>query len=490
MTRALPSRDRKDCKDSRDVCLSGTVPWRLTRGRLAASICGLVAMLLPALANAAGPPVERLQLANGARLLVSEQHGLPMVIVQVLLDAGARRDPLGKEGLANLTADLLTEGTRKRSAAQISETTDFIGASLSSGADVDFATLGIVMLSKDLDTGLDLLSDVLLHPTFPAAEVTRRREAGLAALSAEQDEPGRVAARAFVETLFKGEPYGHPAIGTVAALKAISGSDITNFYDRHYRPDGAIITVVGDVSSADIETRLNTSLAAWKPGVPAFTSVEHATTTTAPVFIDKPITQANIILGHRGVARDNPDYYPLTVMNFILGGGGFTSRLLDNIRTKAGLAYSVSSSFSPNKSAGAFQIGLQTKNASARDAIQRSCAELARIRSEAVTDDELSGAKLYLTGSFPLRFDTNSKIAGFLAQVEFFNLGADYADKYAERVNAVSKEDILRVAQQYLHPEQLQLIVVGNLGEAKVPQTPPCAAPEPASPVPAEQQTE
>ncbi len=442
----------------------------------------LLATLLPALASAAGPPVERLQLANGARLLVSEQHNLPMVIVQILLDAGARRDPAGKEGLANLTADLITEGTRKRNAAQISEATDFIGASLSSGADLDYATLGLVMLSKDLDAGLDLLSDVLLNPTFPAAEVTRRREAALAALTAEQDEPGRVAARAFVETLFNGEPYGHPPIGNVAALKAVTRNEIAAFYERHYRPDGAIITVVGDVSSADIQARLNTTLAAWKPGAPSFDYVQQAAAAPAPVLIDKPITQANVILGHRGIARENPDYYALTVMNFILGGGGFTSRLLDNIRTKAGLAYSVSSSFSANKSPGFFQVGLQTKNASARDAIQRACAELARIRSETVTDDELSGAKLYLTGSFPLRFDSNRKIAGFLAQVEFFNLGAAYADEYTQRINAVTKEEILRVAQQYLRPEQLQLVVVGNLGEANVPHTPPCAAQEPAAP--------
>ena len=149
------------------------------------------------------------------------------------------------------------------------------------------------------------------------------------------------------------------------------------------------------------------------------------------MLIDKPISQANIILGQRGVARDNPDYYALTVMNFILGGGGFTSRLLDNIRTKGGLAYSVGSGFSVNKSPGSFQIVMQTKNESANDAIQRACSELERIRREPVSDDELSGAKLYLTGSFPMRFDTNAKIAGFLSQVEFYNLGDDYADTYA-----------------------------------------------------------
>lgn len=439
-----------------------------------AVLAALLLCTLPLRLPAAGPPVERRTLANGARLLVSEQHDLPMVIIQVLIDAGSRHDPTGKEGLASITADLLTEGTRARNAAQISEAADFIGAALSTSADVDYASAGITMLRKDLDVGLDLLAEVLLRPSFPEAEVTRRREATLAALTSEQDEPGRVAARAFVETLFQGEPYGHPALGNGKAVKSIQRSDIASFYGRHYRPDGAIITVVGDVTLADIEARLGAALAAWKPGAPGFTYPTVTERSATPVLIDKPITQTNILMGHRGVTRDNPDYYALTVMNFILGGGGFTSRLLDNIRTKAGLAYSVSSGFTASKDPGSFQISLQTKNTSANDAIRRACDELSRIRTEAVSDEELEGAKLYLTGSFPLRFDSNRKIAGFIAQIEFFGLGADYAERYAERIRAVSKEDIQRVAQQYLRPQELQLVVVGNLAENGVPAQAPC----------------
>jgi len=444
-----------------------SAPWIL-------ALTSVLLTTLPVVAVASGPRAERHRLANGARLVVSEQHNLPMVIVQVFLDAGGRHDPRGKEGLANFTADLLTEGTRTRSAAQISAAIDFIGASLGTSADLDYASASITMLRKDLDAGLDLLADVLLNPTFPEAEVTRRREATIAALTAEEDQPGRVAARAFAESLFRGEPYGHPALGNLTAVRTFKRSDARAFYERHYRADASIITVVGDVSVDDIRARLDSAIGRWKGGAPATESVQPGVLTTTPVLIDKPITQTNIILGHRGIARDNPDYYALTVMNFILGGGGFTSRLLDNIRTKAGLAYSVGSNFSPNKLPGSFQIVLQTKNASANDALQRACAEVARIRSEVVSDDEISGAKLYLTGSFPLRFDSNSKVAGFLGQVELFGLGDDYGDRYSERINAVTKEEILRVAQQYLHPEQMLLVVVGNLSEAKIASTPPC----------------
>jgi zinc protease len=452
-----------------------------TRRRLAVACLLVAAVGVVGIAGAAratpGPPVDRRTLPNGAVLLVSEQHTVPIVIVQILLDAGSRRDPHGKEGLADLTTDVLTEGTKTRSASQISEAVDFIGASLNAAADTDFATLGMTVVSKDLDAGLALFTDVLLHPTFPEPEVTRQREAALAAMQADEDNPGYVAQRAFVQTLFAGEPYGHLVSGTPASVRRLGRDDLVSFYTQNYRPERSIITVVGDVSADDIASRFGQALGAWTPGsVPAFVYPPNPPEVARVDTIQKPITQANIILGQYGVARDNPDYYALTVMNFILGGGGFTSRLLDDIRTKGGLAYSVSSAFSVNKAPGSFQVVMQTKNASAADAIERACAEIEQIRREAVTDDELSGAKLYLTGSFPMRLDSNAKIAGFLAQVEFYSLGPDYAETYAQRINAVTPDDVLRVARQYLHPEQMLLVVVSDLQQTKVPAAPACAA--------------
>jgi zinc protease len=437
-----------------------------------------VAFLSPPLAFGAGPPAERRTLPNGALLIVSEQHALPLVVMQILVDAGSRRDPHGKEGLAALTADLLTEGTKTRTASQISEAADFIGATLDAAADTDSASLNLTVLSKDLDTGLDLVTDILLRPTFPDAEVARRREATLATMKANEDDPGNVAQRAFLKALFGNEPYGHPVIGTPDAVRQLTRSDLISFYAAHYRPERAIITVAGDISAADITERLQTALQTWARSATApFDYPGAAPTAAKTVAVQKPISQANIVLGHRGIARDNPDYYALTVMNFILGGGGFSSRLLDNIRTKGGLAYSVGSVFTVNKAPGSFEVVMQTKNASANDAIQRACAEVERIRREPVGDDELTDAKRYLTGSFPLRLDTTTKIAAFLTQVEFFNLGSEYADTYAQRINAVTKEDVLRVARQYLHPDALELVVVANLDQAKVTAAAPCGAP-------------
>jgi len=431
-------------------------------------VCAALIPILLSAPRAQGgtPPAQYDRLANGATLIVSEQTNLPIVIVQVTLDAGARLDPAEKAGLASLTADLLTEGTTKRSASEISDAVDFLGASLSASADTDYASVGLSILKKDLPAGLDLLTDIVLHPKFADAEIARRREAVLAGIRSAEDNPGTVAQKAFQRTLFGAGPYGHPVEGTAESVPRITRSDIQAFYARYYHPGRAIITVVGDVVAAEIRAQLESALGAWNGGAgepfqyPAFTMPAQRL-----VRIDKPITQANIILGERGVARDNPDYYALTVMNYILGGGGFSSRLLDNIRTQGGLAYSVASFFTVNKSPGSFQVVMQTKNASAAEAIKRARAEIDRIRREPVEDAELSEAKRYLTGSFPLRLDSDRKIAGFLSQVELYGLGRDYADTYAQRINGVTKDDVLRVAQKHIDPDQLILVVVGDLAK-------------------------
>jgi zinc protease len=425
---------------------------------------------------------QRRVLTNGAVLLVSEQRNVPMVVMRLLIDAGARRDPSGKEGLANLTADLLTEGTKTRSATQISDAVDSIGASLNSGAGVDAAQLALTVLSKDLQTGLDILADVLLRPSFPEGEVSRRREAVLASMKASEDDPGYVASRAFTEFLFRDEPYGHLSSGTHEGLNKITRKDIVAFYGDNYRPERTIVTVVGDVAVDQIAALLEKALGSWKGSATApFVYPDRPEPKATVVKVQRPVTQANIILGHRGIARDNPDYYALEVMNFILGGGGFGSRLLDNIRTKEGLAYSVASGFTAPKSPGSFRVTLQTKNDSAAQAIKLACEEIERIRREPVSDEEIDDAKLYLTGSFPLQLDSNGEIASFLTEIEFFGLGADYAETYPAKINAVTKNDVLRVAQKHLSPSDLSLVAVSDFAHAKVPDTAPCADNSPAA---------
>jgi zinc protease len=415
-------------------------------------------------------------LPNRLVVLVSEQHAVPMVVVQALVEAGARRDPAGQEGLAALTADLLTEGAGKRSATEIGRELDFLGARIDTSAETDYAVASLVTLSRHFERAFGVFADVLTRPTFPPAELQRRREAALAAIRSEQDNPGALAQRKFLELVFGDTPYGHPPIGSESSVSRLTRREVESFFQRYYRPNGTILAVTGDVETNTLLGFLEGALRHWKPRTVdefSYPSIPQAPERLS--VIQKPLTQANLIAGHIGVARDNPDFYALTVMNFILGGGGFTSRLVESVRVEGGLAYSVGSFFTANKFPGTFQVSLQTKTPSLLDALKRVCRELERIRNEPVSEDELQGAKLYLTGSFPLRLDSNSKVAAFLAQVEFFGLGEKFIDEYLQKIQAVTREDVQRVAQRYVHPEDLRLVVVGDVDRAALPADRPCA---------------
>jgi zinc protease len=406
---------------------------------------------------------KRTVLDNGIVLLTSEQRALPMVTIELLIDAGSRNEPANQAGLANLTSQLLTHGTQKRSATRISETLDFMGASLSTGAGEDVATVSMTILKKDLATGLELLADILTHSNFPQPEIDRQKLAVIASIRAREEDPGSVAEKAFAAALFPKSTYGRPVEGSPSSVKGLQQKALQEFFTRNYRPNRTIIAVVGDVAEQEIAQALSRAMKNWTKGTPAAKPTAPAEIGKAQnVEVNKDLTQANIVLGHNGVARGNPDYYAVQVMNYILGGGGFSSRAMDSIRNERGLAYSVYSYFSAEKSHGSFQFVMQTKNETAFEAIRIAKEEMRRMRERPVTDQELNDAKDYLIGSFPLRFDTNRKVAGFLAQVEYYELGLDYPDRYASLVRKVTGDDVLRVAKQYLHPEELITVIVAN----------------------------
>ncbi len=419
--------------------------------------------LMCALPAPAGLVPKRTVLENGVILLTSEQRALPIVSIELLIDAGARYDSDGREGLANLTARLLTYGTKRRSAAQISDSLDFIGANLSSGCGEDLASVSMTILKKDLAAGLTLVAELLTESTFPQIEVDRQKQSVLAALKAREEDPGDIAERKFAAALFPKSPYGRPVEGTESSVKAVSPEHLREFYERYFRPNRAIMAVVGDVAAAEIADMLNQIFRPWKKGEPANDPpFPPAIGQPDIIRVNKDLTQANIIMGHEGVTRGNPDYYAIQVMNYILGGGGFSSRIMDSIRNERGLAYSVYTYFSADKSHGTFQFVMQTKNDSTREAIRIAREEIERMRREPVTEQELQDAKDYLTGSFPLRLDTNRKVANFLAQVEYFQLGLEYPERYGELVRKVTREDVLRIAKRYLRPEKLITVIVGN----------------------------
>jgi len=413
------------------------------------------------------PPVQRMVLPNQLVLLASEDHSLPFVTLQLLIDSGSRRDPSGEEGLSYLTAQGLLLGTTKRTVTAIHEELDFMGASFSSSSNRDYATLSLKVLKKDLDKGLDLFMEVLTQPIFPEEEVKREVEKTVAAIQSGEDQPEEVAEKAFLKTLFLSGPYGHPVEGTRESVPKLTRDGIVRFYRSYYHPNNAILTVVGDMTNEDLKGKLIPRFEKWPVGevqkLPFLSTFEREQKT---VKINRPITQANIILGHAGVSRQNPDFYALTVMNYILGGGGFASRLMGEIRNQRGLAYSVGSFFDPGKYPGSFQIALQTKNSSAREAISLSLQQMERIQKELVSEKQLEGAKKYLIGSFPMRFDTHGKLANFLTQVEYYGLGLDYPEKYPSLIQSITREEVLRVAKKYLHPKKYVLVIVANLKEA------------------------
>ena len=422
-------------------------------------------------ASIKGPIGERYVLDNGIVLLVKENHALPVVTVSMIIKAGSVMEPSDKGGLAHLTAGLLTKGADKMSANDISEAIDYVGGSLSTGGSTDYATAKLTVLKKDLDTGFSLLGKVLTKPAFDQAEVDRLKKAIKAGIMRDEQEPESVASKAFAKAVYGADnPYGRPVEGTVESIDKITKDDIKAFHDKYYAPNNCIMAVVGEISAAEAKKLISVYLKEWPkkevaapviPPTPQPNGVQM-------ILIDRDITQANILMGHPGVNRENPDYYKLYVMNYILGGGGFASRILDKVRDDMGLAYSAYSYFNANKYQGSYMAGLETKNQSAKTAIDETLKIIENIRKEPVTDKELQDAKDYITGSFPRKMDTNSKIAELLTQVEFYNIGLNYFEMYEREITKVTKEDVLEAARKYLHPDNLYIIEVANLKEAGV----------------------
>ena len=430
----------------------------------------IILTLLMAPQSEAGQRADREILPNNMVLLHAERKALPIVTVVMAIRAGSISEPPERAGLASLTAALLNEGTAKRTSREISEAIEFVGGSLSASGGADYTTVTLSVLKKDINLGFDLLADLLMRPSFNEEEVVRKKKITKNRLIQQNEEPGVVASIAFSKAVFGEHPYGRQVAGTVESIDSISRKDIAGFHESFFAPNNAIMSVVGDIDRSELKALIENYLGDWKQkplpatSLPAISPKRNQTV----IRINKDLTQTNIILGHIGISRDNPDYYAVSVMNYILGGGGFSSRLMDNIRDNMGLAYDVHSYFSANKFGGTFQAGLQTKNESANRAIDEILKEMDRIRTELISEKELADAKSYLTGSFPLRMDSNSKIAAFSLAVEYHNLGLDYIDRYPAIINAITRDDIRRVALKYLDPKNYVLVVVGDMQKAKL----------------------
>ncbi|MGC4001195.1 MAG: pitrilysin family protein [Anaeromyxobacter sp.] len=414
------------------------------------------------------PPQRHFTLANGLRVRLVEEHRLPIVQVQLVVDAGAARDPLDRPGLAGFTAAMLTEGTRTRSATQLSDQLGYLGASLGGGAGVDGASLGGGSLSRHLPRLLELFADALTVPAFRPADVTRVRDQRLVALLQQRDQPGWLASRAFTEAFWGKHPYGHQVIGTEASLQAITPEDLRRFHAQRWRPASAELVVVGDVTEEALRPLLERTLGSWPAGQAAPAPAAQAP--AAPhrtLLIDKPeASQTYLLLGMPGLDRRSPDYAAADVMFQVLGGGA-SSRLFRSLREAKGYTYGLSAGADARALGGASVVRGSVKADVTGAALTDLLAELARLREQPVPAEELRDAVDGMLGALPADFSTVGGIAGRVSELVIYGLPDDHWNRYADQLRAVTAADVQRVAQRYLDPSRMTLVLVGTPGVVK-----------------------
>lgn len=443
----------------------------------------LLALLLPALLDAQqvanrtqppalGPPAELVlpqaeehRLANGLRVWLVESSEVPLVQLNLVVHAGSGSDPSGEFGIASLTAAMLDEGAGERTALEIADAVEFLGAELATLSSFDAAAVHLNVPSRALAEALPIMVDVVVRPTFPAEELERLRQERLTALLQARDDPAAVATPAFARAVFgDAHRYGTNAIGTQATLEAFGTEQLRAFHGAMYRPSNATLIVVGDIATAGGLPLLERAFAAW-PAAPAPAKRPPATAQNSRgvqvVIVDMPgAEQSQIRVGSVGVARSTSDYAALQVLNTVLGGS-FTSRLNQNLREEHGYAYGASSRFDMRLAPGPFAAAAGVQTDKTAESLTEFFNELAAIR-EPLGDDELTKAKNYLTLRFPGDFETIGDLAAQLEELAVYDLPLSYYDDYTARINAVTAAAVRRAAEQHIPLDDLTVVIAGD----------------------------
>ncbi|HZF68338.1 MAG TPA: pitrilysin family protein [Gemmatirosa sp.] len=418
------------------------------------------------------PPATVRTLSNGLRVIVVEQHELPLMDAVLIVPVGGEGDVAGREGLATLTASLLDEGTTTRTALQIADQASFLGVSLGTGAGWDASQVTLHAPVAQLDSALALMADVATRPSFPEPDFERLKKERLTGLLQLRDRAPAIADRAFAQQVFgAAHPYGRALGGTEASTRALTRADVQRFYATHWRPQTATLLVVGDVRADDLVPRAERAFAAWRGSAGAAggeaaragvaVAAPPAARATTVYLVDKPnAPQSSVRIGLVGVPRNTPDWFPLRVMNTILGGS-FTSRLNQNLRETRGYTYGASSGFDMRRAAGPFAARAEVTAAKTDSSLVEFMKEL-RAMADTVPADELAKAKRYLQLQLPGAFETTGDIAGQLAPLVVHGLPLDWYDQYVGRVEAVTQADVQRVARQYVDPSKFVIVVVGD----------------------------
>ncbi|MBI4551580.1 MAG: insulinase family protein [Candidatus Latescibacteria bacterium] len=415
------------------------------------------------------PSPQRTVLPNGLTVLILPQEKLPLVVFRMVIRAGAAADPDGKAGLANLTASLLKQGAGGRTAAQMAEEVEFLGGSLEAESTYDATFITGQFLSRDMEKGLSLLADILIRPSFTDEEVERERDQMLATLAQSREDAEYLADIFYNRFLFGRHPYGRPDLGTDTSVAGLTRLDVVEFHRRYYAPNNAFVVVVGDVKPAETIRLVTLLFGTWSRRAVVSRPLPHTTGLQGRRvwLVDKPdMTQSQVCIGNLGIPRNHPDFFPVVVANTVFGEG-FTSRLMNEVRVNRGLTYSIGSVFPARKERGAFLIYTSTRNETTGDLIDAVLAELKRFREDGVSETELAAAQQYLRGQFPLSLEGPEALVEQIALIELYQLPADSIRTYSQRIQAVNRADVLRVARQYFAYESLGIVVLGNTAQVK-----------------------
>lgn len=427
----------------------------------------LLTLFWSALAMSA-PKIETWTTEGGAKVLFLKTPGLPMVDVEVAFAAGSAWDG-GKAGLAALTAAMLEKGgAGKWSADEIAQRLEEVGTHLSTGASRDMAWLTFRTLTRKeaLSTTLETVAALLSSPRFEARDLEREKARWLLMLKRREESPSSLAETLFYKTLYGDHPYALPVEGEIETVQKLTREDLLAFHRRYYVARNGLIAIVGDVSREAATEIAETLMGQLPSGEPAPPIPEVEEVTPKQVWRDFPSSQAHIRVGMPLLKRGDPDYIPLYVANHVLGGGGFTSRIVKEIREERGWAYSAYSFLNPLKEKGPFVAGLQTRSDQAREALELLRKVIARFREEGPTEEELQLAKKNIVGGFPLRYDSNAKLLGYLVVIGYYNLPLDYLEWFPKRVEEVTAEEVREVFRRRFDPEKLSSVVVGPKGSA------------------------
>jgi len=441
-------------------------------GLISVPLLLLIASLTVAQTSTAGqlyelPEYKRMQLPNGLTLLLLEKHALPMISIEVGLRSGSVTDPQGKEGTASLTALLLRKGTTTRTSEQISSNLDFIGMEYNTQVDQDATHVSVDFLKKDLDLALALLGDVLLHPTFPDAEVKKKIAQEQDGIRSAKDDPSNVLQRYFMTFLYGDHPYARPPSGDERSLGNISRDDIAAFYRSHYTPGNTIIAVAGDFDSGAMQAKIGEVFGGWKGKAPAATAVPVLKPVTGKrvLLVDKPdATQAYFMIGNIGISNTNADRGYINVVNTLFGGR-FTSLFNSELRIKSGYSYGAFSSFDQMRAPGPFIMMTFTKNATTEPAIDKSLEVLGTLHQKGFAADDLASAKTYINGNLPPRFETTPQLASALTGLELNGITRDQFNQNLVRQQNTTMVDAHRVIETYFPSQDYLMVMIGKASE-------------------------